>query len=209
MVVVDDTRVSTEVAVDTSVEVKMRVSMVVLVASTVVAGAVAVGIVTVDVVGVTPRQLQAWERREAGWCSRFSLTREEQVAAAVRFFFSDCGGFTKVLDVVTEIEVSVVRVVMNSVVVVSVVVVVDVVDVSMTVDGSTGVWVVRVVATGLTAKKSRQNSTACSSNSAAQTGDTLREQVKYWSTPSTEHVSRKLGRRAAANGSPRPATPKI
>ena len=62
----EDTRVSTEVAVDTCVEEKMRVLMVVLVASTVVLGAVAVRIVTVDVVGVRPRQLQAWERREAG-----------------------------------------------------------------------------------------------------------------------------------------------
>ena len=52
MVVVDDTRVSTEVAVDTSVEEKMRVSMVVLVTSTVAVGAVAVGIVAVDVFGV-------------------------------------------------------------------------------------------------------------------------------------------------------------
>jgi len=210
VVVVDDTRVSTDVAVDTSVEEKIRVSMVVLVASTVAVDAVAVGIVTIDVVGVTPRQLQARERREAGWCSRFPLTMEAQVAVAVRFFFfSVCGGFTKVLEVVTEVRVSVVRVVESSVVVVSVVVVVDVVDVSMTVDESTGVTVVRVVVTGSTARKPRQNSTACSSNSPAQAGDTFREQVKYRSTPSTEHVSRKLGRRAAANGSPRPTTPKI
>ena len=127
MVVVDDTRVSTEVAVDASVEEKIKVSMVVLVSSTVVVGAVAVGVITVDVVGVTPRQLQAWERREAGWCSRFLLTREEHVAVAARFFFSVGSGFTKVLDVVTVVEVSVVRVVKSSVVVVSVVVVVVVV----------------------------------------------------------------------------------
>jgi hypothetical protein len=134
VVVVDDTRVSTEVAVDTSVEEKIEVSMVVVVTSTVVVGAVAVGMVAVNVVGVTPRQLQAWERREAGWCSRFSLTREAQLAVAERFFFSADGGFTKVLDVVSEVKVSVVRVVVNSVVVVWVVVVVYVVDASTTVD---------------------------------------------------------------------------
>ena len=173
MVVVEDTRVSTEVAVDIFVEEKMRVSMVVLVASTLVVGAVAVGIVTVDVVGVRPRQLQARERREAGWCSRFSLTREEQAAVAVRFFFSECGGFTKVLDVVAEVEVEMVRVFVNSVVVVSVVLVVEVVNVLMTVDESTGVRVVRVVVTGLTVRNFRQNSMACSFNSTAQTGDTF------------------------------------
>ena len=115
------------------------------------------------------------------------------------------------MDVVTEVMVAVVRVVVSSVVVVSVVAVVDVVDVLRTVDRTTGVTVVRVVVTGLTARKSRQNSTACSFNSAAQTGDTFREQVKYLSTPSTEHASGKLGPRcaASANGSPRPTTPKI
>lgn len=89
MAVVDDTRVSTEVVVDTFVVEKMRVSMVVLVTSTVALGAVAVRIVTVDVVGVTPRQLQARDRREAGWCSRRLLTMEEQVVVAVCFLFSN------------------------------------------------------------------------------------------------------------------------
>ena len=221
MVVVDDTRVLTEVAVKTLVDEKMSVSMVTLVASTVVVGAVAVGIVIVDVVGVTLRQLQARERREAGWrCSSCLLTMEGQVALALRFFFLFCccvsGGFTNVLVLVTKVEVSVVRVVVSSVVVVSIVVVVDAVDVLMTVDESTGVTVasVTVTVTGLMARKSRQNSTACSANSTAQTGDTFREQVKYLSTLSTEHTlgKFKLGLRAVANGTcsrPTATTPKI
>jgi len=222
VVVVDDTRVLTEVAVKTLVDEKMSVSMVTLVASTVVVGAVAVGIVIVDVVGVTLRQLQARERREAGWrCSSCLLTMEGQVALALRFFFflfccCVSGGFTNVLVLVTKVEVSVVRVVVSSVVVVSIVVVVDVVDVLMTVDESTGVTVasVTVTVTGLMARKSRQNSTACSANSTAQTGDTFREQVKYLSTLSTEHTlgKFKLGLRAVANGTcsrPTATTPKI
>ena len=97
-------------------------------------------------------------------------TREGQTAVAVRFFFI---GFTKVLDVVTEVEVEMVRVFVNLVVVVSVVVVVEVVNVLMTVDEPTGVRVVRVMVAGLTLRNLPQNSTACFFNSTAQTGGTF------------------------------------
>jgi hypothetical protein len=149
--VVVDVEVSTEVAVETSVEEKMRVDTVVLVMKTVEAGAVVAETVTVDVVGVTPRQLQARERRDAGWWRRCSVTREEQVATP-RFFSVMAGKGAVVVEVTSVVVNERVRVVDVSVVVVSSVVVVDVTDVSVTVKDSMGVTVVSVVVTGSTAR---------------------------------------------------------
>lgn len=98
-----------------------------------------------------------------------------------RFSFGGGAGFTVVVDVVMEVEVVVVRVVVKVVVVVSVVVVVDVVDVLVMVEETTGVTVVSVVVTVLRARKSRQNLMASFFNCAAQTGGTLRAQLKYLS----------------------------
>ena len=51
------------------------VMMLVVVSVTVDTGAVLGPRVTVEVVGSMPRQLQARERREAGWWARFLLAR--------------------------------------------------------------------------------------------------------------------------------------
>jgi hypothetical protein len=170
--VVAEMEVSTEVAVDVSVEEKMRVDRVVLVTKMVEAGSVVAEMVTVDVDGVTPRQLQARERRDAGWWMRFSLTREEQVACKPRFFSVMAGKGRIVVEVTSVVVNEVLQVVDVSAVVVSSVVVVNVMEVSVTVNDSIGVTVVSVVVTGSAVRKSAQNSTAWAFRSATQSGDT-------------------------------------